>query len=250
LTKISILLPTRNRPANLERFVRTAFATASRPQGLEILFGIDDDDHISLPKLLELQREFPIKYKVGPRRFLGVYSNELLEMANGTYLFPAGDDLVFETPGWDQRVRGEIDKYPDGIVTVYCRDGVNDERFACHLFFHKALANALGYITCPKFSARYLDTWIGEIFRNVANATNQARYIYLDDVSIQHYHYSVGGRAPFDQVYDEANKRDQEMAQVWYSSLAERIRDTKKLLAYINSVNDTDYKLTNYERIL
>jgi hypothetical protein len=41
---ISLLVPTRGRPANVARFLNSAAATARTPQAIEAVFYVDDDD--------------------------------------------------------------------------------------------------------------------------------------------------------------------------------------------------------------
>ena len=42
--KISILTPTRNRPNNCERFIKSIYSTCSERKNIELLFYIDNDD--------------------------------------------------------------------------------------------------------------------------------------------------------------------------------------------------------------
>jgi glycosyltransferase involved in cell wall biosynthesis len=43
-TTISILTPTRNRPNNCERFIKSIYATASDKTKIELFFYVDNDD--------------------------------------------------------------------------------------------------------------------------------------------------------------------------------------------------------------
>ncbi len=251
MVKLSILLPTRNRPINIERFTRSVFSTATCPENVEILWYVDEDDHVSLPKLEELKQKFHnLHWVVGPRIPLGQTVNRLYPIARSDVWGLFGDDVVLETAGWDWLILNHFDSCTDKITLAFPRDFINNERFACHMFLHRRFVETLGYLTNPIYSARFLDTNNGEIMQNIAKATEDpSRFKYFGEIQARHLHY-CNGTAPIDQVMVENNKRDEQMGSVWYSSLHERIRDCKKLLNYINLVGGSDFKLTNYERIL
>jgi glycosyltransferase involved in cell wall biosynthesis len=95
--KISVLVPSRERPALLAR------SLSSLGEGnIEVLVRVDEDD----PSLDEYE-EFP-NLIVGPRHgygWLHDYYNELAARASGDWLMLWNDDCIMETPGWVEAVR-------------------------------------------------------------------------------------------------------------------------------------------------
>jgi len=60
---ISILIPTYNRPHNMETFAISVDRTAKYPESIEIVFGVHEDDRGSIDKAIELQSKCNIKIR-------------------------------------------------------------------------------------------------------------------------------------------------------------------------------------------
>jgi len=152
---ISILCPSRGRPKLAKRMVETALSTAEN--GLEILLYLNDDD----PTLKEYLESIPNNFiEVGPDRSPGYTWNLLAEKAKHEILFLTGDDVWFETPGWDKLVIAEFEKIPDKIACIYpLTPGLDPEEYNPHFFLHKNWIRALGYFVPPHFWHWYVDTW-------------------------------------------------------------------------------------------
>lgn len=189
---ISILTPTRGRPENVKRLVKSVLSTARFPDEVEILFYVDFDDD-SFPSELESSNVRVIR---GPRMWLSVLQNILYANCKGEIVMYAGDDLVFKTKDWDIRVVSAIEKYPDKLVLVYPNDlATHGQSMAIHGFLHRNWINAVGSWVAPGRGSLY-DLWHTEVARKLG------RLNYLEDVHIVHIHYRQGeGLAPFDETY-------------------------------------------------
>lgn len=189
---ISILTPTRGRPDNVKRLVESALSTAKFPDEIELLFYIDEDDD-SFPPGIEPKN---VKLIRGPRMWLSLLQNILYAHCNGDIVMYAGDDLVFKTHNWDEKVVNAIEKYPDKITLVYPNDlATHGENMAIHGFLHRNWINAVGCWVAPGRGSLY-DLWHTDVARKLG------RLQYLEDVHIAHVHYRQGeGLAVFDETY-------------------------------------------------
>lgn len=101
---ISVLLPSRGRPASLAKSVASLRDAADNPRRLEVLVAADPDD----PDTADAAREAGARVQVARERHgyhrLHLYVNALAELATGAWLLLWNDDARMLTPGWDSRV--------------------------------------------------------------------------------------------------------------------------------------------------
>ena len=111
---ISVLLPTRGRQEVLKHSITTLIEKASNPSDIEILFGVDEDDHEVLEyirnDLMPLFDEHKVEARASIFKPLGyenlhVYVNTLAGAATGEWLFFWNDDCVMVTEGWDDVIK-------------------------------------------------------------------------------------------------------------------------------------------------
>ena len=193
---ISILVPTRGRPESVFRLIKSINATASRKDFVEILFYVDNDDD-SFPSSLDLDSN--VKVIRGERVWISLAWNCLFAHSQGEILMYTGDDVVFETKGWDEQVRTAFTHFPDSLGLVFGDDGGwYAGKLAINGFVHRAWADLLGYFTYPaRVSA--IDLWVHEC------ASYINRVVYLDKVMFRHVHYRQGdATAEFDETYKDA----------------------------------------------
>jgi len=99
---ISLLLPSRGRPAQLQRLFDSIVATTANIEKLEIILYIDEDDlpteKVSHPSLSL------IKLVKRPGERMGRMNQLCYEASQGRYVMLMNDDVVFRTPRWDERV--------------------------------------------------------------------------------------------------------------------------------------------------
>ena len=118
---ISVLIPERGRPVELDRLIRSLLDGLWGDAKIEILVGIDDDD----PAWEELNPvPHPnVRYIRGPRpETLGVKLNDLAKQARGGILWFLANDQIVETLDWPAKCRAAVAAMPNGIGVAYPRD--------------------------------------------------------------------------------------------------------------------------------
>lgn len=107
---ISVLLPSRGRPAGLRRSLQS-LRDRAQPGAIEFLLRFDEDDEASLS---ETWSEADTRVFVGVRHgYLGLhhYVNELCAKAKGRWLFLWNDDALMETDRWDEVIASYGDRF-------------------------------------------------------------------------------------------------------------------------------------------
>jgi hypothetical protein len=110
---ISILLPTRGRPEVALKSLQGLVELADKPQEIEFLLAIDEDDEASAEYFIE--KAIPwfegknvdcTIYQVPRWGYLQLhmYNNYLGEMSNGSWIVFWNDDAVMQTQGWDKEI--------------------------------------------------------------------------------------------------------------------------------------------------
>lgn len=228
----------------MTRIWESALSHASRGRNLDIWFYIDDDDIVSLVRLNELQENYgeSIKGHVGQRIIMTEMTNVLARECSSDIMFLAGDDIVFNTYGWDDVIRETFAEWPDKIGWVFGHDGYHEPgSFGTHGAVHRNWLNVLGHIVTPIYSADYADTHLCEITKNLG----RFKYVPLD---IEHLHYVVGKSTIDETMREKIQRGNQEQTgQIFINALPIRIAETEKLLNFMNSVNGTQTKLS-YQR--
>jgi hypothetical protein len=187
--KISILVPTRRNAAGAQRFVETTLAQARRPDLVEIVLGVDEDDFDSINALTTLKggKYLPsdiafadeavrasVTIACAPRKAtLGALYDGLYVFARGEIIGWGVDDVAFDGAGWDDSVRAFT---VGSAISHPMMDGPGRENLACAPFTTRAMAEALreaqgGYV-CPHwFPFWFNDVW----FTDLAELIDQHR---------------------------------------------------------------------------
>lgn len=221
---ISILLPSRGRPDNIRRLHHSLEQTTKGKW--QLLVRLDRDDPLlgNYPDGFELNR---LTNVIGDRRLLSELWNELVPYVSGDIVMHGGDDITFNTKGWDEQIKAAFPA--DGIAVVHGNDlSTNSAKISTHSFVTPKWVKALGYLCPPYFSSDYNDLWLTEI----ADALD--RRIYLDDVIIEHHHPAFG-KAELDQTHRERIERGQadEVDKIWADTADQRAEDVEKLRVLI-----------------
>lgn len=203
MTDIAVVFPTRNRPAQVTRFIASMLSTASSPQNIKFYVYVDNDDQLSLPALSSISttNNVSIKILVGEKILMSEMVNKLLPFVKEDIFFLGGDDLVMRTPGWDTKILEKLESIPDKIALLYGDDLSPCPTFATHPILHRNWVSALGYLAPPYFSADYADTWLNDISEAIGRK-------YKLDIINEHLHWTFG-KANFDSTYLETRIRFQ-----------------------------------------
>lgn len=222
--KISILCPTRSRPENVLRFLRTAKSTAAEFTSLEFLFFVDADDQSFPAKQV---KEYGSKVKIirGPRQWLSNAHNILYNSACGEMLMTAGDDMTFEVDNWDNIVRAHFENSKDKISLLFGDDkATHSGKLAVHGFFHQHWVHVVGTWVQPGRGSLW-DLWSYE------NASILKRLTFEPNLVIPHLHYRQGtGLAIFDQTYEQIYKSNRSFRPEITFRLLERERRIDRIL--------------------
>jgi hypothetical protein len=221
--RIALVCPTRNRVRQVEQMVQSAMATAAGP--VEVVLYADDD--APLPDRFSKTRGVTVV--TGPRILLSEAWNTAAGLASADILMHCGDDIVFRTPGWDERVVREFAKVPDRIVFVHGNDLLQGPNLGTHGFLHRRWVDAVGYLVPPHFSSDYNDTWLTEV------ADKLGRRVYLPDVVTEHMH-PLAGKAEWDLTHRERLERHKadDVDQLYKQLAAQREADVAKLRAVMS----------------
>jgi hypothetical protein len=185
---ISILIPTYKRPHNIEQFALSVENTTVVPNSVEILFGIHDDDESSFKKIEDLKdkckiniRSEIIQHYPDGKIHLSFLWNQLYEKSTYTILGYFGDDVIFQTLEWDEKIRQEF--LQDKAILVCCNDVYIQHGAIATLFFtHKAVHEKIGFYLHPNFRRWYMDTYWDKVYRKAG------KMHYRNDILTAHMH--------------------------------------------------------------
>lgn len=193
-SKISVLVPTRQRLPQLEALIRSYLLTTTAPATAELVFRIDDDDVQSAGYLSLHAPWAPLV--IGPRlegyRSLPLFFDEMCQIATGDLLMTGNDDIVFRTTDWSNKILAVANRYPDGVFDLGVKT-FNPTAFPWAIVSRKAV-RAMGGIH-PR------EIYWGDIYLRDVMATF-GRAIPVPEVHIDH---DWMGHRP-DQVFLEAQQ--------------------------------------------
>ena len=208
--KIGLLIPTRERLNKKLTLISSIITTVSDINNVVLYFGVDDDDPkrdltykiadaIPFIKIIDNHNE-------GNQTCLSVIWNNMASIVPEDIYGYGGDDMVFKTPNWDEKIIKEFEKGPkDNILMVHCNDGIRGEGnefnhvapLAVNSFTHRTYKDVVGYFRCPLPDFEWIcdDEWSHRIY-DILN-----RRIYRHDILIDHQHFQKTG------VRDEVSNR-------------------------------------------
>ncbi|MGN6642988.1 MAG: hypothetical protein ACTHKU_08300 [Verrucomicrobiota bacterium] len=175
--EIAILLSTRGRPEKLlEVFTSLKNSTVGKDR-IALWLYVDEDDSVTrkaidgrhFPEL-----GFPVHWHIGPRTPDWGQTYHVLWTESGrsseVYMI-ANDDVRFETVGWDNILREEFARFPDGIVLACPYDPVAPE-IATFPILGGGWLNTMGRIYAGYFHYWFDDMWVDQIGRMIGRYIN------------------------------------------------------------------------------
>jgi hypothetical protein len=228
MTEMALIVPSRGRPDNIVRLYEALIKTNA---DVELVVGTDQDDP-KIQQYYDVIANRNISMVVSPERSrFGPTLNSIAKRYADEYEYLAwcGDDHLPITKEWDKRYREELSKMKSGIV--YGNDLVQGVNIPTQMAFTSNIVKALGYAVPEGFIHLFIDNFFLELGKRLDGA------IYLEDVIVQHLHYSVGNSQQ-DQTYKEANSPEN-----WSN-------DQKRFHQYMTEEIDKDVeKIRNYQSI-
>lgn len=196
---ISLLLPTRGRPALVNRLFASIAGTSSHLEQVEVVLYVDEDDTSSHDLG---STDFRVVRIVGPALTMGGYNSACLQRARGDVLILANDDMVIRTPGWDDRIRAMNAEFEDQIYLGYANDLFKKSRFCTFPILSRRTCELLADPYPTAYRRAFIDVHLFDIFKRLQHAGFD-RIRYYDDLVFEHLHYRTG-KAPYDETYGYA----------------------------------------------
>ncbi|WP_146605807.1 aspartyl/asparaginyl beta-hydroxylase domain-containing protein [Micromonospora craterilacus] len=201
--QISVLCPTRDRPAGLYRLLTSMARTAVDPSRIEILCYVDSDDprlaaYRRLAASRRLRRFARVVLHVGPPVGVPPAWNTLAELATGGYLAMANDDQLYVDHGWDvaldRRVAQVAQDHPDRVACLYFDAGQYPDGGCDFPIVSRDWYATLGYYAPELFQQWQAERWIFDLARRID------RLYPIPGIFVDHLHYQ-DYKAPFDATY-------------------------------------------------
>lgn len=198
---ISLLLPTRARPALVKRLFSSIVETACDLDQVEVVLYVDEDDTSSQD--LD-STDFHVGRIVGPALSMGGYNSACLAKARGDILILANDDMVIRTLGWDNRIRKMDAAFEDRIYLGYPNDLFKKSRFCTFPIMSRRTCELLLDPYPAVYRRAFIDVHLFDIFKRLQHSGFD-RICYCEDVVFEHLHYRAG-KASYDETYGYGRK--------------------------------------------
>lgn len=215
---VSLLCPTRGRPAWFKRLHDSVAKTASGPWEIVAVLDEGDDayDDLDLPNVVWVRAK--------PGTVFSDLWNVAWHHARGDIFQLAADDMVHKTQSWDRTVAGFMPFDGIGLLCPNDMTGYWDTEPVATLGFVSARwCDTLGYFTPPYFESDYCDVWMSDL------AVMLKRFIRIP-IECQHLHWTRGW-CDVDETYaaNLARKAEQNPDWIYRCKLGERLADAAKL---------------------
>mgnify|MGYP003136998943 CR=1 FL=1 len=241
--KVSLLVPSRERLNLKLTLISSIITTVKDINNVELIFGIDEDDPTrdTVYKMAEAIPFVKIVDVKNEGKFIGINKiwNLLYPHAEGDILGYIGDDMIFKTPDWDEKILEEFNENnlpDDKIKLVHCYDGIrNHDEICVNAFLHKKYIDIIGYLCREEFLIEWSDQWLYQTFKAFD------RIKWRKDIHIQHNHWIYGNRQR-DGVADRMLSDNKSFigGQLWVDLVDERVSDVKKMSKYLQVSPDWD----------
>lgn len=241
--KISLTLPTRGRPNNMENVFNTAKETISSDNEFEIIYYLDEDDLVSINKAKEMSsKNEQVLFFIGKRQVLSNCWNDAYKLSTGEIIGFIDDETRFITNEWDKKILSVFNNFKDKICFVGGNDNYYNKRWGknfCTLgFLHRNWVDTIGYFVPPYFVADYCDTWLNDVAKQID------RHFWLEDLQIHHLHRET--EYGLDKTHEERllRARKYNPKGLYYSNEMKRKRsiDCFKLQTYITNYKSKETK--------
>ncbi|WP_393075318.1 hypothetical protein [Streptomyces sp. LN704] len=196
---LTILVPTRGRPANLARLWRAFLDTCEFETKLVALVDNDDPELAGYQALADrLQDEPMFQMGIGPRLRLGPTLNQAAPKwaTRSDAVGFMGDDHLPRTVGWDGRYLAELERLGTGLV--YGNDLIQQAALPTQVAMSSDIIRETGHMV-PEGA---IHLWLDNAWLALGQALDAITY--LPDVVVEHLH-PIAGRAEWDAGYAEAN---------------------------------------------
>lgn len=193
---ISLLLPTRGRPALVERLFNSISKTVSHFDNIEVILYADEDDTASHGLT---STDFSVTTIIGPAKSMGGYNSACLDKARGDIIILANDDMVVQTKGWDDKIARFDAASEDKIYLAYGNDLLKKKGLCTFPILSRRTCELLVEPYPIAYGGAFIDVHLFDIFKRLQYAGFD-RIRYMEDLIFEHLHYRVG-KADCDDTY-------------------------------------------------
>ena len=186
MIKFSFLLPTRGRPALLKRFFESVLDTASAPETLEVVLGIDDDDLET--RAVEEPRLNILRCVVPKGRVLGAIYNDCFKLSRGRIVCLMNDDIIVRTKNWDRVVYDLYERFDDEVLLVHTNDLLFGDKLCTFPIRSRSACEAIG-VTPAEYRRYRIDDHIYDTYNILAHLGHK-RIFYLPEVVFEHDNFA------------------------------------------------------------
>lgn len=205
-TLISILLPTRGRRELAEKFISSALSQAARPELIEFLLYVDNDDPESAKIFVE---DAKLEVILGERARMGECNLECLRRSKGQIIVFGNDDVEIKTQDWDEKIIQIHNSYADAVYLAYPNDLYKGKTLSAFPILSKKVLSLLADPAIGWYSGAFIDTHLMEVFIRL-RAFGENRIKYLEDVIFEHMHFRAG-KGKVDQTYIDRDRFSDDM---------------------------------------
>lgn len=165
---ISLICPTRGRPDQFARMMRSVRSTSSTP--VNIITASNGDPGCDLYAV----NFFPLDT---PTVFMW---NTMAQKTNDDLIMLASDDIVFSTPGWDEAILNHY-KSLHNKAHVYALQDSRDKDGTPHPVVTREYMEAMGYFLPPLFLHWFVDSWTVSIAKANGCFTHMREFELIHD---------------------------------------------------------------------
>jgi hypothetical protein len=213
MVDFSVIAACRGRHDLLRKFVHSVFATAARPESVELFIMTDDDDAETgrvVEDIVSANPGWTIVLRSRPRSpYLNRdYINAAAASARGKYLWVLGNDVEIATPGWDRTLKEGVERFlwdkPDRLAYVFIDDELHkhsESGGCCFPLVTRESVAALGFFMPPEYTTWGADHWLWVIYSGL----KKNRIVDIRSVTARHYSHHTG-RLPQDDVNKDVER--------------------------------------------
>lgn len=192
MKKIAILIPSRDRNHKIERLNKLWFDYIDNTITTDCIIVLDEDNEHTYTRMPGFI--YNIVKSNGSRGIVNPLNQAAITFCNDyEYIGFWGDDHRPNTKNWNSIMYSTLIKNKPYSM-VYGNDLLQGEKLATEIIIDSLYIKKLGYMLYPMIQHMYSDDllmYMGKYMNNIH---------YLDDVIIEHEHYSVG-KAVQDDIY-------------------------------------------------
>lgn len=228
--KISLLLPSRERPQKFDRMLSSLINTCQDISRIEIIILLDSNDrYIEKYQYIVDQNKETINIQIFTidLKTHAIRNNFLAKKSTGDLIFPINDDMIFVSNKWDYYLDKEFSKNESySPFCVWINAGNRYKYFHCDFpIVNRKWYERLGYIGSEYFNFWYLDRWICEL--SIRSKSFLLSYKIIVKQFSAHSNQNEVDNTHLINIQSGNQSKDD---VIWHETNKQRIIESKKLL--------------------